>query len=625
MVSEAPSAAQLAKGKLIGSRSPLGTPVAGGDEELNRFTRLQNVVFSEYHRALALDNKFYHLDFDMEIIPKEWRDDGFKAVKPNTAHMSVESAAEHILTTPKIHVPVMPVSEGDFDAALVADKKQQALKFFWHNVFLAGDPLGEGKKNIVKDGRMVLRVDLRWDLVDPDAAVYGKNEFPWRVRLRSNETILEDTDNPYDPSYIFESFQIRTSDAKRYYPDAAGDWGEKKQPTDTVRLVEYFCKPSDEEPKGKRIVWIENERVIDTVNPYHYLCGVTETGEDKYDGWVPYAIAPSGWGSVDATNMPHERYAGILRHMHSVLIAEAEQATMAQAQLKVATFPPVKVFGQMAVDKDHPFRFGPAAVLPFPQGKNENDAEVMAYPNLPAGVIDMLNRTHMWANEVSRFNTLSGGAQRGVDTATEADLNVRNASARLSGPIAGLTGMIARVNTMMLKCIELILEAPVILYGATDGMSGAVTLSPEEIDGFYMSFVALQTTEQAALDRALLKTWGDAFNGFQTIDPEYAMRQAGIENPKERIEKMLDHQVLMDPMMHQARVAMKMSQLPPEVLSTMQLMRTIAEVGEGQQAAPPTPGGGLPANQQTGAAAEAAVVTDARNEAMTARPDLLMQ
>ena len=612
-----PTPEELSRGKLIGSRSA-SAPITGADEELARFSRLNAQVFATYHTMMLADDKYYKQEFGADILPREWKDDGFEAVVPPTGHLAIEAASEHILATPRIMRPPVPMETGDIDANMSADKIAQALKFWWHNAFINGDPLGAGKKKVVKDGRMVLKVEVRWDLVQPGAQVYGKSDWIWRVRLCPSETVLEDPDNPFDPQYVYETYQIRVDEARRLFPEAVGEWqNEKRNPTDTVRYVEYYSKPM-KTSKGKRVVWIDNERVIDTINPYYYVCGVDASGRDTYDGWVPYAIAPSGWGDVDASNMPHDRYVGMLRFMHGILRAEAQMATAAVAQLRVATFPPLKLWGGGG-DKEKPFRFGPAAVMRFSGTKDQQDMIPMVLPNLPDGISDILNRTHGWANELSRFNTLSGGVQRGVDTATEADLNVRNANSRLSPPVAGITGMVTRVNVMILKTIELVLEAPVVLYGASDSGPGVVTVNPQDINGFYMTFVSLQTTEQAALDRSLLKLWGDAQNQWP-IDPEYAMRQTSIENPTERIQKHLDHQVLMDPRLHDLRV---MKAIGPEGMTALQQMRAIEGAGDMAEHAPP--GQALPPNPQTGAAAEAEVISSAREDAMNVRPDLQMQ
>lgn len=622
-----PTPEQMSKGKLLGSRAVAPQVTNGADEELARYSRLRSQVYATYYKNIDEDNKYYERKFGADILPKEWRDEGHRTIIPPTARLAVDAAAEHILSTPKIFRPPVPTDASDIDASLAADKVTSALQFFWHNVFVHGSALEGAKKKVVKDGRAILKVELRWDLISPGATVYGRKDWMWRVKLCANETVMLDPDDPYDPSYSYESYLMRREEALKLFPEAKGDWmDEKRNPLDTVNYVEMFTKPSGSS-QGKRIVWIENERVIDTVNPYNYVCDVDEDGEDLYDGWVPYACAPSGWGDVDSQNRPEDRYVGILRHMHDVLEAEAQQATAVLAQLRVATFPPIKTWG-MPTDKERPFRFGPAAVMRFNGPRDQMDAEVMNIPGLPAGIIDILNRTHAWANEISHFSTLSGGTQRGVDTATEADLNVRNASSRLTPVITGLVAMITRVNMMFLKTIELILEAPMVLYGASEAGVGVVQLFPEEVGGFYMTFVTLQTLDQASLDRANLKTWADAFNAFR-LDPEYAMRKAGIENPMERIQKSADYQVFIDPMMHQARVAAALGQGGIAAVAALRAIEG-SNMAQDPAAAPNQPDAGNPmgfvpnANPLTGEAAEANAVTEARSDAMTARPDLLM-
>jgi hypothetical protein len=614
MAYDEPSPEQMRKGKLIGSRLN-STPVTGGDPELEKFNRLK-MVYSSYHTAMEEDDKYYHKQYGKDIVPREWVDDGFKATIPPTGNVAVETAAEHILTTPKIYVPERPSTENQLMERQVADSKQQALKFFWHNLFISGDPLGHGKKKLIKDGRLVLKKEIKWDYIDPDSEMFGVNDFLWNLRVLSNETVLEDPDDPYDPTYVYEYYTMRAGTARRFFPDAIGSWAKDKKDTDTVTYVEYWTKPHGTD-KGKRCVWIDNEKVLEKDNPYHWVASVNEDGEDTYDGYIPYFIADSGWGDVNAENKPEDRYVGILRYMHDILETEARQLTAADVQTRVATFPILKGWN-LESDAEKPFRIGPASLLRLNGDKNNSDVEIMPFPDLPRGVTDLLNRLHNFANELTRFNTLGGGPQKGVDTATEADLNVRNASAKLSGPVSGLQSLLTRVNKTVLQDIELVLEAPVVLYGAADSGPGMVTLNPEDINGFYLTFVQLQTSEQAALDRALLKTWGDAMHTFD-LDPEYAMRQAGIENPTERIVRSAEHKVFIDPMMHQLRV---MTELGEGGIKAIQLLNQLTGTGVQNEANP----GFQPAqNANTGGAAEAQAITDGREMAMTMRPDLQMQ
>src|SRR5690606_12290500 len=141
------------------------------------------------------------------------------------------------------YVPERPSTVGQMDERMVADNKQQALKFFWHNIFISGDPLGHGKKKLVKDGRLVLKKEIKWDHIDPDKDMFGANDFLWTVKVLPNETVLEDPDDPYDPMYVYEFYSMRVSAARRLFPEGVGEWAEKKKDTDTVTYIEYWSKP----------------------------------------------------------------------------------------------------------------------------------------------------------------------------------------------------------------------------------------------------------------------------------------------------------------------------------------------------------------------------------------------
>jgi hypothetical protein len=173
---------------------------------------------------------------------------------------------------------------------------------------------------------------------------------------------------------------------------------------------------------------------------------------------------------------------------------------------------------------------------------------------------------------------------------------------------------------MVFQTVEKVLENPVVLYGAAEGSVGSVMLRPEDVDGFYMTFVQLQTTEQAALDRALLKTWADAYRTFApALDPEFVLRQVGIESAVERVAKGLDYQTLNHPLLQEQRVAQALG-LGEGVAAIMQL-RTLQGV-EDQREQGGEAGFTPPQNTNTGAAAEAAIVSEGRDAAAALRPDL---
>lgn len=528
--------------------------VVGGDPDLERFTRLNNGVYRKYFAALREDDSYYRQEYGEGLIPEEWKEKGFKATVPPTAYNAVESASDHILTTPDIFVPPRPSDKNFIGEQKIAEQKALFLDSFWHNIRVKSGAMEVGKKKLVKDGRIVLKKEIRWEFVDTEGAELGVNQFLWNLKVLPNETVLEDPDNPEDPLYVYESYNIRVDTGRKMFPEAKTQWTGRRG-DERVRYVEFWQKPSGTS-KGHRKVWIDNELVLTKPNPYHWSIGFDKEGRALYDGYVPYIIRASGWGDVDSSSMPHDRYVGILRYMHSTLDTEARQISAADAQLRVTTFPPIILAG-VSEDEEHKIKIGPAAKIYLPDKDNQS-VTTLQWPTLDPSVWQIVSRLHSYANDLAKFDQLGGAPQRGVDTATEAGMNVRQAGAKLSGPMNALKNAMMAVNEQLFYDVEYILEAPVTVYGASEAGPGVVTLSPEDISGFCMNFVELKTTDQAALDTANMRNWAEMYNVFG-IDKAYAMTKAGIKNPNERMEARMAEDIQADPMMHQLRVMMAMA------------------------------------------------------------------
>jgi hypothetical protein len=526
----------------------------GSDEHLNLFNWLHTRVYAQYMIDLKLDDYYYRQRFGVDLIPKEWQDKGFKPTVPPTAYNSVEAAADHILTTPDIYVPERPTMTDALREQDVAESKRQALDYFWHSVFLMGDPVGKGKKKLIKDGKIVLKKLIKWDQVNPSGLQYGASGFIWSVKVMPNETIYEDPDNPEDPKYVYEVVQVPCAVARRMFPEISTKALVGKNPDDRVRIIECWTKPEDTD-EGQRILWLENERVFTKKNPYSWELGLNENGKPTYDGYIPYFIADSGWGDVDSLIAPHERYVGIIRFIRSVIETEARQVTAADAQMRVSTFP-FAIF--RGIGEDQKVEIKPGARINLPGTKEEQDIEFKTWPSVPDGIWQLIASVHNAANESARFSQLSGMPQRGVDTATEAGQNYSSASAKLQGPIQGIRSMMIRMNRTVLQDVEFLFEAPITLYGAAIEGPGAVTLSPEDIDGFYETYVELKTSDEMALSAARMRQWGDAYQlwGF---DKAYGMRMAGIKLPNRRIAARLSEDLVFDPRSHELRMMLMMA------------------------------------------------------------------
>lgn len=604
--------------------------VMGGEdpELLAEYTRLRNTTFGVHLSNMEADEKFYRLDFAEDLIPKEWKARGFEATVPPTAYNAIEAASNHILTTPDILVPERPSDDMVREQAIAA-VKASFLVFFWQQVFKQGDPLSHAKKDLIKYGKIVLKKVIDYEAIDPKQTIVGRRRFPWCVYQLPPSSVFEVGD-PYNPIGVYEASKTTKGDAMRRYPDARGKWRTASTVReDEVRVLEYYERPSGTS-QGRRVVWIEDERVLNKVNPYNWVIGYDDAGKEIYDGYVPYFIADSGWGDGDINAAPHERYVGMIRRIHSLLKTEARQLTAADAQLRIGTFPIIKLTG-IEEDDEHPILLGPGAKVHVDEGQ---DISTIAWPQLDPALFAIIRNVHTYANEISSFQTLSGVPQSGVDSATEADQGFRAASAKVAGPLAGLKSVITRMSESALMDIEHNIETGVTVYGSSDGSLGAVTVQPQMIDGFYEVFVELKTSDQKALDAANAVRWANLTQTFN-LPRVYGMKMAGIPNPQQKYLQRLEEMVVEDPRMHELRVARAMKAeggVYGEMLEQAVIDAILAGGAPPDKADQP-PGNSFPAMglepQPAGGPAQTTEQQAPRasgfNAAMMARPDLALR
>lgn len=513
-----------------------------------RGTHLENEVYGRYRAEVRTDEKYYELEFAKNLIPKEWRRKGIKPVIPPTAYNAVENAVDHVLTSPKIAVPVRPASADHYEEQEIAERKRLALRFWWETVEISGGaPIKAALKSLIKDGKLVLKKQIKWDII-PDQnteAPLGLDEFIWDVESLPPESIYEDPDRPYDPAYVYEKYTISVETGKETFPGAGGAWRLGKN-EDSVEVLEYWSKPRGTS-RGQQIVWIDDENVVDEINPYSWQRVGTDKKNPEFIGYLPYIIRASGWGERKHDYDPAMYYVGILRRMRSLMDAQAQHLTDGSVQMKVSTFPATIT----SLPESVPINIGPGEVTRKP---NPDDTiEFLRPPELPRSLFDMISLISSEANAVSKFGALGGSPLRGVDTATEADTVTRNAAAKLNSPVLALRSAQTEMNKQILQDVENVLNQPVVLFGAPDEGESLVALIPEEINGFYHTTVELSTTDKAALDRSNARLWADLFTIFPDLSAKTAMTNAGIDDPQREFEQRTAENVFNSPRMAQVR------------------------------------------------------------------------
>ena len=545
------------------------------DNDFNRFLLLKREVYGNYFAAVDLDNDYYNLDYPnkTQIIPREWIQQGIGATIPPTARNAVDNLADHILTTPHIFVPARPTNSEQQEEQDLAERKRQFLRSFWDQIKIQqGDPISHGKKKLIKDGRIVLKKSLRWDLIpDPpqedasrkeklayrrDLKKLGESEFLWSVMNCPTETIIEDPSDCYDPRYVYEFYKIYAGDARRMYEGMEDHLADYKD-TDKVEYVEMWTKPHGDSP-GEYVIWCKGERVHEGINPYHWETRQSTEENPVYSGYVPYVIRDSGWGEISAEAKPEEKYVGVLRYAHPMLETEARQLTAVDIQMRVSTFAPV-ITKNISEDNDAPIEIGPGKRINL---MDDQEIRFESLPEVPMSAFNLINKVHDYTNELSKANILSGNVQRGVETATEADMNVRNAAAKLEGPNNALRSAVTMMNKRILQDIENIIEAPITVFGGIKGAPSSISITPNEISGYYETYVEFFTSDQAALDARNARLWADLYAVYQgVLSPQTAMEKGGIENPQEELMKASVARLFLSEPAEQVRILMMLNGL----------------------------------------------------------------
>ena len=513
----------------------------------------------------AEDERLITGDYGAEFIPDDWSDEGLQdPVISSTAYDAVENSANHILTSPRIFVPPRPVKDSVEAGQERAERIRVFLELFYRRVEEdQGAPIDHARKPLIK-GRSVLKRTINWDILpDPPASdadpntkrrwrrdfeKAGREHCLWNVESLPALIVYEDPDKPWDPNYVFEAREILAQDASRMFPEDADL--KKMDPTTRVKHIEYYSKPSKDDP-GKHVQWIEDERKVDQVNPYSWLDDL-----GNYTGYVPYYISDPDWGwstKTDRIAPPEDRYVGLLRPLRSMIISKDRQTTAIEAWLRMHVWPFMK--GKNLDEDEDDLEFGPGKWKNFTE---EQDLEFMAAGEAPVTVFQYLDRMAQELDRSTKFGALGGTAQPGVDTATEADLNIRNATTKLSGPVGALRRVMQRMNQHTLQDIAHVLEVPITIYAATRTGTSEITLLPKEVRGYYHTFVELTTSDESALEARNARLWAD-LSQILGVSQKTAMEKAGIPNPQEEMDEAAVERITNNPAMEQARLLMALT------------------------------------------------------------------
>ena len=522
-----------------------------GDPLLQKLASLKAEFFGEYHTNLDTNRQYYELDFAKDIIPEGWTD-RLSPIIPPTARRAIDEMADHILFNPKIRVPVRPTTSKHVTEQQIAEAKRKFLNAYWSQVTQRYNPIGDGRKLLLREGRICIRHTLKWDLIPDREKMSARKyraalnklvryEFLWQDELLDNRTVFEDPSNHRDPAYVFIEYDVLAEEAKRLFPDASGSW-RMYDDYAKVTYTEYWTRPTFNPDgtwdSGDFVQWINDEKVNEDENPYPY---------------IPIAIEDAGFGDNYQGVRTAQKYVGLSQHTHSMFVAEARQMTSWEAVTEITAFPPI--YGHN-LDPSKIINVGPGEIIPLEGTPGESGAEeieIAKWPEVPQGVIRLVDKTTAYANDALKMDTLSGTPLPGVNTATEADQQIRNASSKLQGPIAALERLAVKINRWTLMDVEL-LHSPVSVYGTQATDPAVATLSPGEIRGYYDSSCEFTTSDADAVSQVKARFWAEMYRVVPFLSAMTAMERGEIaDDPMHEMVRRSAEDVLMSAEMRSIR------------------------------------------------------------------------
>ena len=445
-----------------------------------------------------------------------------------------------------------------------------------------GAPLDRGKKKLIR-GKMVIKKTLKFDLL-PDLpenptssdkrrfrnAVkrIAKSRFLWNVDVCPPEHIFEDPSNPWEPKYVYEEYEIFSSDLCMKYPEMEEVYG-MGDPMRKLQYVEMWTKPYKDDP-GQYIVWVEGDVIHEAINPYSWE--TKESGDDMldYDGYVPYAIVDPGFGEVDGNNKPEDRYASILRPIRSVLTSEARFLTEMEAWLRMYVFPALVTTNMEELeDGEKEFRLGPGSHLNL---RPDQNVDVLRWGEAPLTLIQGLQRVNGYADEASKFGALGGSPLVGVESATESDMLLRNSATKLTGPVSALQRACQKINSWVLMDIQHILETEVTLYGSFSNTPSETTLKPADIDNYYFTNVTFETTDETMINARKARLWADLYRIMPGLSERTAMDKMGIDDPTQEQDERSVEDLMRSPAMSNVQTLVALAGLGEVGQEVMRIM-----------------------------------------------------
>ncbi len=512
-------------------------------------------------RVMEQNTDYLHFTLQQQInVP-----DGFNTITPPSGYSIVAAAADHIAgDEPQVQIPVANIKksaelrserlEKSVQAALRRFEQESAtnpVRTLATNLLWAGmgvsqgplfDPDAWGDEPVRGDYESESGYDEAKDFYDTQKKV--KWPFYWRI---------------IDPRYCFPdpgtngrewvilNYQRTVGEIKTQWPKwspkisvqenapgtalsgmlgggtgigiyGTGGGSGTYLDTDVVEWVEYW--------DSKWRVYIAQNSVI-SITPHRY-------------GKPPFQIRSAGLGND--SQLPHERFRSLLFPARSFLLQEIRAMCQLDAEMRKSAWT------QMMTPIGSNFQsVMPGTVVRMRKEDIELTKAVTEYrPDVAQGLMQELEMIRSGLEDATYPSVVRGRQAKGIPSGYGQNSLVAQARVRFGPIAAAMESILSEFVSDFLRCVELVVEEPVPIWGPTTRGFVDQILKPEDIHGYYFNMVKINP--KMPTDRASEVQIGAQLLQLQAIDLDTFIQDfAGYQQPEEMRTKIRGDQILASP------------------------------------------------------------------------------
>lgn len=532
--------------------------------------------------------------------------DGYNRVRPSTGNSVVTTLADHVAgDMPQVKVPEANLSK-------VAERRSEKIEKFLqasYGRFLGAEPMNQVRTMAMNFGWAGMAVS-QGPIFIPD--IWGLT--PERDQFDSAEEYESALEEYESTKKMRWPFWWRMIDPRFAYPDP-GTVGKEYviiQYERTVASIRaqwpewngHRVGTSERLPSSHRMHWVEGWSETHRV----YIAGgeMLDQSTHRYRK-PPFQIRAAGFG--DDTGEPHERFQSLLYPARSLINQEIRVLCQLDAIMRQSAWPTT-----LTPENSGLTEIIPGRIVPM---KREDIEATRPYTEVRGEVVQALLQEHQIISEgiedATYPSVVKGVRAKGVGSGYG-----QNSLAALGKIKFGAVGvscqtLLQEFNEDYLRCVEMVVEESVPVWGPTKRGFVDFEIKPEDIGGYYYNVVTLNP--KLPIDRANEIQIGAVLynDGQGVIDAGTFLQDfAGYEQPDELRIKVLRDQVMRLPQIQQVMmiaaleetgmldyVLKKAAQFGMDPLAMLQALGLLqAQPAPGGAAAPPQGG---PAGALTGA------------------------